>query len=463
MHNIKSSEIPLPANGYFMTCLIFIFFVTLSSLCINKLYAADGVVLDSMEVVSAGRGGVNISHADNGALIHDNPAALVNMPSGKLIDLNVEFIYPEVRYEDPVDFDHTKHEVFIIPSFSFVYKNTEESRFAFGIGAFSPAGFGTEYRLEHLINRSTEAGDIPVSFGDQVYRSEASLVKILASTSFKVNESLSLGFSVGPAFQKIELEMPYTFQTGALSGVGVLGEMDAHDNFGLAYTFGAQYKISENTVVGFSYVSESRATLKGEADISLPDEAPESALFNNRNAEYDISTRFEWPRSIGMGISHKMGMSHGFSFDVLWFDWASAFDSLDIKLSDGDNAEFNAALGETIRDSFPLDWDSSFAFRFGYEYFLKGSSNNIIRGGYIYNENPVPDDTQIPLIPGMLKHTFSVGYSRKWDKWEFGIASQFMISDGEDVSSSKIVGGDFDESTVKAKAYLLFLGMKYRF
>jgi|UPI00030D014E hypothetical protein len=38
-----------------------------------------------------------------------------------------------------------------------------------------------------------------------------------------------------------------------------------------------------------------------------------------------------------------------------------------------------------------------------------------------------------------------------------------MISGEDDFSSGKIVGGDFDESIVKAKAYLLFLGMKYRF
>jgi len=451
-------------NNTFVILPVFIFFSLIFSLLwTNRLCTANGVVLDSMGVVSSGRGGTNISHADNGVLIHDNPSALVNMPAGKLLDMSSEFIYPEIRYEDPYDFDYSKHEVFIIPAFSFVYKKTEESRFAFGGGVFVPACFSTEYRLKHSMTRSTPEGDVPVSFGNQLYRSEASLIKMLAATSFKVTEKLSLGVSLGSAYQAAELELPYTFQEGPLAGVSVLGDLDAQDYFGFTYTLGSQYKITENTVVGFSFVSESQATLRGEADVTIPDEAPESALFSNKQAEYDMESNFEWPRSIGMGVSHKINASNTFSFDLVYLDWASAFDSLSLELTDGDNEEFNAALGNKISDSFPIDWDSTFALRFGYEYFFKGNTNDIVRCGYIYNENPVPQDTQVPFIPGTLKHTFSVGYTHKWNRWEFDTASQFMMSDRDSVNSSDIVGGDYDESSMKTKAYLLFLGVKYHF
>ena len=460
--SFRSNETSYPANLFFV---LFLFCISFFGLFIasHRPCVASGVVLDSIGAVSSGRGGTNIPHADNGALIHDNPAALVTMPSGKMLEFSSEFIYPEVRYEDAYDADYSKHEVFVIPAFSFVYKKTEDSRIAFGGGIFSQAGFGTEYRLEHNMTRSAMEGDLPVSFGNQVYRSEASLIKLLASTSFKINESLSLGFSAGPSIQRVEFEMPYTFQTGALAGVSALGEMNTRNSYGFTYTMGVQYKISRNTIVGISYVSESRSTLEGDADIYLPDTVPESVLFNNRQANYDLEFEFEWPRSVGVGVLHKISNSHRFSFDVLWYDWASAFDSLDIELTDGDNAEFDAALGKTLKDSFPIEWDSVFAFRFGYEYFVKGSSNDIIRCGYIYNENPISRETQIPLIPGNSKHNFSVGYSHKWKKWEFDIASQYLLSEKDRVTSSDIVGGDFNDSSLKTKAYLLFLGAKYKF
>ena len=444
----------------FLICVPFLAFLFSVQ---NRPCVANGVVLDSIGVTSSGRGGTNIAHSDNGVLIHDNPAALVGMQSGKLLDLNGEFIYPEIRYEDAYDADNSKHEVFMIPSFSFVYKQAEDSRFAFGVGVFSPAGFGTEYRLKHFMTRNTPAGTLPVTFGNQIYRSEASLIKLLASTSYKVNENLSLGFSAGPSIQNIELEMPYTFQRGALAGVSVVGDMDTRNSVGFTYTMGAQYKITENTVVGMAYISESRSTLKGDVDIYLPDTAPEYALFSNKQASYDLESNFEWPRSLGVGISHKLGASHRFSSDVLWFDWASAFDSLDITLTDGNNAELNAALGNKIKDSFPIDWSSALAFRFGYEYFVMGSSDNIIRCGYIYNENPVSSGAQVPMIPGNVQHNVSVGYSHTWNKWEFGMASQYMFSEKDDVTTSEILGGDFSNSSLDTKAYLLFLGAKYKF
>ena len=449
-------------NNLKVGILICLCFVVSISIHVHKLYA-HGVVLDSIGATSSGRGGTNISHSDNGTLIHDNPAALVNMPQGKLLDMNLEFLYVDIDYDDAFDSDQTKGQVFILPSFSLVYKKSEESRFAFGAGAFASAGFGTEYRLKHSMTRDTPFGSIPVSFGKQKYRSEASLVKLLAAASYKVNDRLSLGFSVGSSVQRLDLEVPYTLQTGPFTGLSVMSDISTHYGFGLTYTLGAQFKITDNTVIGVSYVSESRAALKGDADLFLPDEAPESPLFANRQAEYDFKSDVEWPRTIGIGISHKVGGSNKFAFDVVWFDWSSAFDSFNLELTDGDNAEFDAALGSEINDDFPLDWDSTFAFRFGYEYFHKGKSDDIFRFGYIFNDNPVPKDTQIPLIPGTLKHVFSTGYSHKWDKWEFDAASQFMMSDRDYVGTGQIVGGDYDDSSMKINAYLLFLGMKYRF
>ncbi len=429
---------------------------------INSLHAS-GVVLDSMGPTSSGRGGTNISHSDNGSLIHDNPAALVNMPQGKLLDVNLELFYPTVDYDDEFDSDGTRRQLFILPSFSLTYKKSEESRFAFGVGAFTSAGFATEYRLKHAMKRDTPFGKIPVSFGEQKYRSEASLVKLLAASSFKVNDKLSLGFSVGSSVQKMDLEMPYTIQTGQFAGLTAMADVSTDYDFGFTYTLGAQYKITDNTVIGISYVSESRATLVGDADLSLPDAAPESVLFTNKHAEYDFRSDVEWPRTIGVGISHKMGLSNQFALDVVWTDWSAAFDSFDLGLTDGDNAEFNAALGSKLKDDFPLDWDSTFSIRLGYEYFHKGKDDDVLRFGYIFNDNPVPKDTQTPLIPGTVKHIFSTGYSHKWEKYELDTAYQFMMSDRDQVSTSSIIGGDFDNSSMKVKIHVLFIGLKYRF
>ena len=43
------------------------------------------------------------------------------------------------------------------------------------------------------------------------------------------------------------------------------------------------------------------------------------------------------------------------------------------------------------------------------------------------------------------------------------MASQFSIGDPEFVDTSSFVGGDFDNSSLKTKTYLLHLGLVYHF
>ncbi len=421
---------------------------------------AGAVVLDSLGTVASGRGGANISHADNTAIMHDNPAGLVNMDAGIVIDGMLEFISTEIKYEDEAGFDYTKHEIFTLPSVSITYKKNEDSRFAFGAGAFVTAGFGTEYHQDH-----SARGFLPgrqISFGKQLYKSDASLTKLLFSVSYKATSKLSLGVSFGPARHTVNFESPYTFQDGLFSGLSAIADMRNNSGLGYSFTTGVQYKLSDKTVVGLSFISESKTTLKGDGNIIIPDTSPLKRLFRNQKGEYDLKTNFEWPREIGFGISHILGESHKFAVELVWFNYSSAYDRADLELTEGNNREFNRLLGPTVNDSFPFNWENVLAYRFGYEFLLGGERDNVFRFGYIFNENPIPSSTLVPLIPGTLKHNFTLGYTHRRGNIDFNIASQFSVADPESVGKSSIVGGDFDNSTLKTKAYLLLLGITYR-
>ncbi len=443
--------------------IILILVCVFISLCLIRVDESfsEGVIVDSIGVVSSGRGGTNITQADNGTLIHDNPAALVNFPSGKQFDASAHLIYPEIKFEDIDDSDYSKHKIVSIPTLSFIYKKSEDSKFAFGLGVYIPAGFDTEYHLDHSVKGIRPFRNI--SFGSQLYNSEVSLTKLLFATSYKVNKNLSIGFALGPSFQKASIESPSTFQTGRLAGMSALIDIDAEDNFGLSYTAGIQYRVSENTMLGLSFISESKSTLRGETDISIPDSVPGSRFLIDPKAEYDVKSNIEWPRTIGIGVSHLINRSHKLSFDMVWFNWASAFDRFDYELTDGDNKQLNNIAGAKVNDILPLDWDDVFAYRFGYEYFFQGESNSVLRFGYVFNENPIPDNTLQPLIPGTLKHNFTLGYSRKFWQIEASVASQFSIGDPESVDNSNIVGGDYENSSIKTKVYGLLFGIAYHF
>ena len=444
-------------NGKAVICL---FLLVLQTFLVTSAHAGS-VVLDSLGTLASGRAGTNITHADNNAIMHDNPAGLVNMAPGVTIDGMFEFILPEIKYEDDGGSDYSKHEIFILPSVSIAYKKNENSRFAFGAGVFIPAGFGTEYHQNHSVR-----GFIPgqrISFGKQLYKSEASLTKLLFSVSYKATDKLSLGMSFGPSMHTLNFEIPYTFQTGVFSGLNAIVDLRNNKGFGYSYTAGVQYKISDKTVLGLSFISESKTTVRGDGNVIIPDSSPLERLFRNQKGEYDHKANWEWPREIGFGISHILGESHKFSTELVWFNFSSAFDRADLELSEGNNREFNRLLGPTVNDIIPLNWENVIAYRFGYEFFLGGEMDNVFRFGYLYNENPIPRSTLVPLIPGTMKHNFTVGYTHRRGNMDFNIASQFSFAHPEFVDKSSLVGGDYDNSRLKTKAYLLLLGITYRF
>ena len=440
--------------------LICLFLLVLQVFLVRTVYAGS-VVLDSLGTIASGRAGTNITHADNNAVMHDNPAGLVNMEAGVALDGMFEFILPDIKYENKFGSDYSKHGVFILPSVSIAYKKDENSRFAFGAGVFVSAGFGTEYHLNHSVR-----GILPgreVSFGNQPYRSDASLTKLLFSVSYKATEKLSLGMSFGPSQQTLDVEVPYTFQTGVFSGLSAIVDLRNNKGFGYSFTTGVQYKISDKTVLGLSFISESKTTLRGDGNIIIPDSSPLARLFRDQKGEYDLKSNFEWPREIGFGISHILGESHKFSAELVWFNYSSAYDRADLELAEGNNREFNRLLGPTVNDSLALNWENVVTYRFGYEFFLAGKMDNIFRFGYLYNENPIPSNTLIPLIPGTMKHNYTVGYTHKRGNIDFNIAAQFSYAHPEFVDKSSLVGGDFDNSRLKTRAYLLLLGITYRF
>ena len=422
------------------TALIFTFCI--SFILVNQSFA-NGVLRDSMGPVSGGRGGTNIAHIDNGILIHDNPSALTEL-NGKRVEADFDFLALSMNYRDPQNDEDGEDILCFMPSLSYA-QELAQGRFGVGFGVYHPAGFSTDYDLVHPI------------YGEQKYASDACLTKILFGFGWKITDGISLGFAAGPAYSKVELEEPYHFQTGPLPGLPALIDMEG-DAWALAWNIGVQWRISPNTTLGVAYHYQDKFELSGDCDVDVTGLLPvPDPTAHYDKAEFD----FTWPQSLGVGMTHRFKDSHRISADVAWIDWSSAFDEVTFKLSDGDNPAFNATFGNSPQDTLPLDWKDSYAYRLGYEYLL--TMTDTFRFGYIYNRNPVPDSTLVPVIPGILEHVVSVGYGRNWKNWTLDVAYKYSFGSRQSVGTSKIIGGDYDYSSVDIDAHVLRLGIQYHF
>uniref|UniRef100_A0A7C4QNT1 Transporter n=1 Tax=Schlesneria paludicola TaxID=360056 RepID=A0A7C4QNT1_9PLAN len=401
-----------------------------ASACVSAW--ADGVHLNGVSTRSIGRGGTNLGHADNAAILFDNPAGAVFIEPSQLFELGGGVLLTDMRYADADNPTTRDVNAVPIPQFGAVVRG-EEGLWAVGVGVFTPAGFGQTFTLE---------GPPPFT-GEQLYKSWGSLTKIVPAAAVKLTDRLSIGGTIGVAVSHAELEGPYTLQNaGVLTGLPTLIDVQATGAAPI-FSVGLQYRLSDATTVGLAYQSESRFHLDGNAAVALPGLGP---------LRFDADVDVTYPRTLGLGVRHQLDRQRVVSADVVWFNWSAAFDDFGITLT-------QAPL-PSLHELFPLAWRDSVSVRVGYEQTLR--EVHTLRGGYVYHRNPIPDDTLTPYIPATLEHGFSAGYGRRWGDWDIDLAYMFLFGPEVFVDTG-LTGGDFDESTHKAYAHFLGVNAIYRY
>ena len=402
---------------------------------------ADGVSRDGMGAISIGRGGTDIANSDNGAVLLDNPAGIGNVDGNGLFEVGADILITDLSFNSPRNDSDAQHTPMPLPFLSFAQKS-EDGRWAYGFGVFAPAGFGATWEINSPL------------FGPEQYRSLGALGKLLPAAAYHVTDQLTVGGTFGLAVSHVELAGPFVLQTGPLRGTPSLLSLTT-TGYAPTYSLGLQYQLDDETMIGLSYTSESLLHLDGHATTLVP--LGPTPVFS----KFDAATRLVWPRSLGLGVSHSFGDTQRVSADVIWYDWSNAFDRVDLRLTNSSNPIIPALAGPTINDRFPLDWRDSVSVRLGYEYFL--SPCQTLRAGYIYHPQPIPTETLTPYVPAILKHAFSIGYSREWQNWSVNVAYQYSFGPDKQVLQSGLVGGDFNNSQDSAQAHWLAVSFKYRF
>ncbi len=412
-----------------------------AAICCQAPFAwADGLIRDGVGPISTGRGGTNQGFADNAAIILDNPGAMVNVNDNGLAELGVDTVISNVHYTDPFNDVESKTRPLPMPVLGYIEKS-EDGRWAFGIGAFAPAGFGAAYG--NLNN--------PL-LGSNNMRSIGGLAKILPGISYGVTDRLSIGLTVGVAFSDAELRGPLVVQQPPLTGLPAI--MSLHGS-GVAPTgsLGMQYRLTDSTMFGATYTEQTNFDLHGGSDANLLVGPP----FGVISSHFDSKFRLKWPRSVAVGIKHELCPHRRIGVDVVWYDWAHAFDQINLQFSNPTNPIVGALAPLPIRDILPLNWIDSVTLRLGYEW--DPTDIDTWRIGYAYHHSPAPNSTLNPYLDGVLEHQFSAGYSRKFERATLNLAYQYCFGPTRTVTNSAIIGGLFDNTTMSAQAQFVMISL----
>jgi long-chain fatty acid transport protein len=204
----------------------------------------------------------------------------------------------------------------VIPSLYYVREIND--KWNAGISLTVPSGFGADYG-------STWAGRYKTVDFSLVY------VALTPAVSYRVNDKLSLGSSIG---------INYTEETSELKipqpGIDGDGKMSTDmDGVGINVTLSMLYEFTEHTRAGISWTSDSDADLEGNIKLRnlSPgfDEIAEEKGIKDTNIELTNTL----PQRVLAGVYHEFDSGNYFTVDGMWMKF-SDFSVSDVKLNGTD-------------------------------------------------------------------------------------------------------------------------------
>ncbi len=458
--------------------LLFVFIQTSSSL------AGGGFALPGVGSKALNMGGAFRGLADDWSAAFWNPAGLAYLPNSEftmnLYTLNFRPEYtPKINLGEagysysfgyPNETYYPEDRAFFLPSFSGFYKFTQIEGFTGGVAFYVP------YKLESQwdLYKPPSGFDNDVPYPKFEHRTDILIWDVHPTVAKSFMEGkLSLGLGLSIQRSDFELRRTVLVPTIIYPRPYDFVPVDAYmktDGWGVGFNAGILYKVSPKLQFGFSYQSPVDIDLSGSINLEMyfPDIPTSESEIRGGTYPYrdgDFETTLPLPGEVGVGVMYKPIEKLTLTCDISSVNWSRLeyLDTKDMTLTSGE--QDTIYLG--VRDAkIQFNWDNIVKFSLGGEYILK--EGLFIRGGYFFEQSPIPDNTFTLLIPDVGdKHSFNVGLSYQIDSFEFGYDYQLVTHKKREVKTIEDVNGDGRFDNMPGDYKMLFhcsgLSFTYRF
>ncbi len=383
----------------------------------------NGFRLPDQDARATARGEAFAATADNASAIYYNPGGIGLLP-GHNARIGVYGLAFDTRYESPSGQSaETEEELNLIPHFFYSY-GAKDLPVAVGLGLYAPFGLSVEW---------------PETTGFRSVALESKMTYLTVNPVIAWRVLTNLSIAAGPTFNWGDIDLkrgmtafPYN-DSSTLTGDG------------MAYGFnaGVIWQPHPMLSLGATYRSKTEVEYDGSTEIRFVVPPPGYPQYLKMNAKAKVPT----PQSIAGGISFRPTPKWNIEADVDWTDW-SQLGTIKIQ--------------QMIPSELALKWQSSFYYEFGVtRYFGEGWH---VSGGYIYNENSVPDKTFNPWVPDQDRHFLSVGLGFQGEYFSFDVAYQFGYGPNRRVTGSELTpaGQNADgEYEYDSHAFAVTLGFRF--
>ncbi len=356
---------------------------------------SQGVILPGAGPVNRAMAGASTAAPVDPGGAYWNPAIISGLEGSQML-FGAELLIPSTHLEASIPagaingllptnrrFGKSRSDggVSAAPSVYLTYR-PEDSKTTYGMGLAALVGGAVNFPGSATTPLLTP-NNPPETFGFGPIYGEATALVIKPMISRQVTDWLAV--AGGPLIlqQTVKLN-PAFFAPESVPG-SVLPAFPSGTNsrpfWGGGFQFGLLANVTEHWKTGFS-IKSPIWTERWGYNASLLD-----------GTARRISLKPDYPMILSWGLSYTGLSKTLIAVDFRYFDYANAGLFGDVPSADG--------LG--------LGWDSVFAVATGLKYDLTDRLS--LLGGYLYNENPIPDAATLfnVQLPGILQHSLSFG------------------------------------------------------
>ncbi len=397
-NNVCTEQMRNSLNKTILTLLL----ALTSLILLNRpLQGQVGHILEGIGPIANGMGtAVTGNPQDPCGSAYWNPAGFATMPSS-MISGGMEIMMPNTHLTSslrPNSFGpgmppagmsgrtKSRKTMEFIPGLALVYKPKDPAaRWTIGVGMYGISGFGTDYPKSKTNPILTPQAPKGMGFG-RIYSSMA-IAQVCPTFAYKMTDKWLVGASVIYDFAQLNVDPFPGARPDDANGDGFPSYPNVYKDTanGAGFQLATLYRCDSGLKFGFSFKSTQWFE---KFQFNARDE-----MHHQRSFSYHI----DYPMIVsgGIGYSHK---KFDADIDLRYYDYSGT-----------------AGFDDTGFDSHGavkgFGWDSIWEVATGIQYHV--TKRLILRTGYIYNQNPIPDKYTFFNVasPAIIQHHVSCGLS----------------------------------------------------
>lgn len=371
----------------------------IASLCLPAVVLASGFGIFTHGAAPLGEAAAVTAHGEEPSSVFYNPA-LINRLNGTQVEVGTTLLFPSREFSGVSgERAETKDTVFCPSTFFMTHRASD--RVSFGFGVFSPFGLGTDW------GKTWEGRYLATN-------SELFTIAFNPVVSVKITPKLALAAGLDVIYLDTTLEKNINMALFALPENSFKFK---GDGTGVGFNIGFLYDVSNTVSVGATYRSEVKIGVRGTGIYGYQVQIPPFIALQNSAGKADLTL----PQQVTAGISYSGFPQMVLEAGIRWEDWSS-FRQLQVNFDNGSP------------QTAQKNWKSTFAYNVGARYRLH--KNVSLLAGYLYSDNPVPDETFEPSIPDSDTHLFCVGTELSFKKLTLSLSYAYQLLENRHKSNS---------------------------